>query len=62
MYKVYGTLIFVPGLDLDTSGLEPNTQWRTVGQRIGGGGGAPSGKVTNARERSDRAGVSPLPG
>ena len=27
-------------------------QWRTVGQRIGG---APSGKVTNARERSDQA-------
>ena len=25
MYKVYGTLIFVPGLDLGTSGLEPNT-------------------------------------
>ena len=32
--------------------LEQNNgydQWRTVGQRIGGGGGAPSGKVTNAR-------------
>ena len=25
MYKVYGTSIFVPGLDLGTSGLEPNT-------------------------------------
>ena len=31
----------------------PWPQWRTVGQRIGG---ASSGKVTNARERSDRAG------
>ena len=29
MYKVCGTFIFVPGLDLGTSGLEPN----------GGGGG-----------------------
>ena len=30
-------------------------QWRTVGQRIWGGGGgkAPSGKVTNARERGE---------
>ena len=25
MYKVYGTFIFVPGLDLSTSGLDPNT-------------------------------------
>ena len=25
MYKVYGTFIFVPDLDLGTSGLEPNT-------------------------------------
>ena len=26
MYKVYGTFIFVPGLDLSTSGLELNTE------------------------------------
>ena len=25
LYKVYGTFIFVPDLDLGTSGLEPNT-------------------------------------
>ena len=28
MYKVYGTFIFLPGLDLATSGLEPNTGLR----------------------------------
>ena len=26
-YKVYGTFIFVPGLELGTSGLKPNTGW-----------------------------------
>ena len=25
MHKVYGTFIFVPGLDLGTCGLDPNT-------------------------------------
>ena len=28
MYKVYGTFIFVPGLELGTSGLKPNTAER----------------------------------
>ena len=26
MYQVYGTFIFVPGLNLGTSGLKPNTE------------------------------------
>ena len=36
MYRVYGTFIFVPGLDLSTSGLDPNTATYNImeGRRV----------------------------